>query len=85
MEEGRSCGSESSTAEVGGEGENMRTIAYYIWKIEIGLRNVIDYILKREPIKCKYCNKWVNNKCILFPDTKEWNNCVYFERRGERK
>jgi len=63
----------------------MKTIAYYVWKIEISLRNVINYIFNKEPIQCKYCNRWKNGKCDLFPSAREWNYCAYFEKRKNRK
>lgn len=63
----------------------MKTVAYYVWKIEVGFKNVFNYIFRREPIRCKYCNKWKNGKCVLFPSAREWNNCVYFERRKKVK
>lgn len=53
----------------------MRTIAYYVWKIGITIRNLLG--------RCKYCKKRNDqNRCILIPITEEWN-CVYFERRAD--
>jgi len=57
----------------------MRTIAYYVWKVEIAIRNLLS--IKTE---CRYCKKWdKNNGCKLIPSASWYNNCVYFERRDD--
>jgi len=59
----------------------MRTIAYYVWKVEIAIRNLLGI-----KTRCKYCKKWNDqNGCILIPAAEEWNNCVYFERRADER
>jgi len=59
----------------------MRTIAYYVWKVEIAIRNLLG--IKTE---CRYCKKWDGkNGCKLIPASEEWNNYVYFERMGDEQ
>ena len=41
----------------------MRTIAYYVWKVEIAIRNLLG--IKTE---CRYCKNWDGKKgCKLIP------------------
>jgi hypothetical protein len=55
----------------------MRTFAYYVWKVEVAIRNLLG--IKTECQYCKYY-KWEKG-CELFQDAEWWNNCVYFNRR----
>ena len=64
-----------------------RTFAYYVWKVEIAIRNLLALLSQRFRVGCQYCEFWDSEKhyCEIFEiHTAEFNNCVYFKRKKER-
>jgi|Deesub1362A_J573_1020465.scaffolds.fasta_scaffold00327_27 hypothetical protein len=57
----------------------MRTIAWYVWMVEIAIRNLLGI-----KTMCANCKRWKGLQrggCELIPSAQWWSNCVYFVRR----
>lgn len=60
----------------------MRTIAYYVWRVEMAIRNLLNIFFYIKAPKCEDCKRWWwGSGCELIRNATHNSVCVYFDRK----